>query len=135
MPIPTELFATIMERISPDSAAVDSLRVWQALFDKFAPLLGPLSVELLFARALAHNKAAFPWLPQAEPNGERLAFDEFGQLLAQYGAEDVIAVNQALLASYTSNLAGLIGMRLTTVLLTAAFVPAAANKNMKEDTA
>lgn len=131
MQIPTELFATIMERIAPDSAAEDSLRVWQALFDKFAPLLGPLSVELLFTRALTLNKGAFPWLPETPDE----AFGAFGQLLAGQTADDIIAVNRALLATYTTTLAGLIGMRLATSLLQSAFPTADANKNIKEDTA
>lgn len=135
MPIPTELFATIMERITPDNAAADSLQVWQALFDKFTPLLGPLSVELLFGRALTLNRTVFPWLPQGGADASQTEFAAFGQLLGDLSREDVIAVNRALLASYTTVLAGLIGMRLATVLLQATFAPADANKNMKEDTA
>jgi hypothetical protein len=124
MPIPTELFTTIAGRITSDSAhgsKAAAIRVWQTLFNKFAPLLGPLSADLLFARSLRVNGAAFPWLPQVAPNAAPAAFGAFERSLDGRTAQDIVEVNHALLSTYTSVLAELIGARLATQLLAAAF--------------
>jgi len=124
MPIPTELFATIVAPIATASGqepATEAIRVWQTLFRKFGPLLGPLSTELLFARSLAIHTPQYPWLPRIAPAAARTAFAEFERILAARAPEDIVAVNHALLASYTKGLLDLIGAGLTTRLLAAAF--------------
>jgi hypothetical protein len=132
MPIPTELFATIMGNISissaPDSAAA-ATRVWRTMFRKFSPLLGPLSADLLFARSLAEQEAAFPWLPRIAPGAESTAYEAFERSLDSRSTEDILAANRAMLLTYTTVLADLIGMRLATNFLGAAF----AIENTKEN--
>lgn len=132
MPIPTELFETIIRHLAPGcgtATGADAVRVWRTLFGKFGPLLGPLSTDLLFARSLAAQEAAFPWLPQTGPAGARFAFGAFERCLEGLASDDVIAVNRALLSSFTTLLAELIGMRLTVSFLQAAFPDVAHNKN------
>jgi hypothetical protein len=132
MPIPTELFTTIMAPIAADSSpepATEAIRVWHALFRKFGPLLGPLSTHLLFARSLATLTSDYPWLPRVAPATARTAFEEFERSLEARAAEDIVAANHALLASYTTGLVNLIGAALTTRLLEAAFPDNKTNTN------
>ena len=135
MPLPTELFATIMGRLSADNAAesaAEAMRLWQTLFRKFSPLIGPLSAELLFVRSLAAQQAAFPWLPHVAPGATRTAFAEFERSLDSRTAEDIVAANHALLVTYISVLADLIGVRLATKFLGTAFAEDETNKNIQE---
>lgn len=123
MPIPTELFTTIMAPIavaSPEPAA-SAIRVWYTLFRKFSPLLGPLSTELLFARSLATHASDYQWLPRVAPAAARTAFEEFVRSLDGRRPDEIIAANQVLLASYTRGLVDLIGAGLTIRLLEAVF--------------
>ena len=135
MPIPTELFATIMGRFAADNAsdpAAVAVLVWRKLFRRFNPLIGPLSTELLFARSLAAHKASFPWLPQVAPGASRTAFDAFEHSLDGRAAEDIFAVNRALLTSYTTIVAELIGAALATKFVEAAFADDDTNKKIEE---
>jgi hypothetical protein len=84
-------------------------------------LIGPLSTELLFARALTTHERAFPWLPQAVPGAPRPVFEEFERSLDSRMPDEIAAVNRALLATYTTGLAELIGPGLVTRFLQAAF--------------
>ena len=132
MPIPTELFATIMAPIAADSSpepATEAIRVWHTLFRKFSPLLGSLSTELLFARTLAMHASDYPWLPRVAPAVARSAFEEFERSLDARGTEEIVAANRALMASYTTGLVDLIGAGLTTRLLETAFPDNKTNTN------
>ena len=133
MPIPTELFATIMKRLdaqSADDAAAEAARLWQTLFEKFSPLIGPLSAQLLFMRSLATHEAVFPWLPRIAPASVQTAFPEFERSLDGRSAEEIVAANRALLSTYTTILSELIGVRLAAKFLGAAFLDDETNKNV-----
>lgn len=135
MPIPTELFTTIMAHTAPASprdTAAAAIRVWHVLFRKFGPLLGPLSADLLFARSLAAHEAAFPWLPRIAPDNVRTAFREYERSLEYRAPEDIVAANSALLATYMAVLSDLIGERLATRFLGAAFPDVETNKETEE---
>lgn len=127
MSIPTELLATISGRLAPGGApatAADAVRVWRTVFQRFDPLLGPLSTALLFARAMDTQAAAFPWLPQtsaAQP--AQTAFDRFAHSLDGRSPDDILATNRALLASFAEQTSELIGAGLATRFLRAAFPP------------
>ena len=124
MAIPSELLVQIASRLAPDGGAAtaqDALGVWARLFGKLGPLLGPLSNELLFARSVTTRQPAFPWLPQFEPGAESTAFAGFDPCLDARSPEEIVAVNRALLETYTTALADLIGAQLATRLLRAAF--------------
>jgi hypothetical protein len=129
MPIPNALFAKIMGSISADNVPESAIRVWQTLFRKFAPLLGPLSADLLFARSLAEQQAAFPWLPHIAPEAAATAFAEFERSLDNRTVEDIVAANRAMLSTYITVLSELIGVGLAANFLGAAFVDEHTNKN------
>jgi hypothetical protein len=131
MPIPTELFATIMAPIAADSPepAADAIRVWHVIFRRISPLLGPLSADLLFARSLAMHASDYPWLPRVAPAAARTAFPEFERSLDARAAQDIVAANRALLESYTTGLVNLIGAGLATRLLETAFPDNKTNTN------
>ncbi|THC45684.1 hypothetical protein C2862_04130 [Massilia sp. Mn16-1_5] len=138
MPIPTELLVKITSKLAPDdgpATAEDALHVWRTLFGKLAPLLGPLSTELMFARSLAARQPAFPWLPRLAPDAEPAAFSRFAPCLDGRSPDDILAANRVLLETFTSALAELIGVPLATRLLHAAFPDDDANKNTLEKSA
>lgn len=108
---------------------MDAIVIWRALFKKFAPLIGPLSTELLFARSLAVHAGAFPWLPQVAPGAARPLLDEFERSLDKQTPDEIAAANHALLASFTTSLSELIGSGLVIRFLQAAFQHDESNKN------
>jgi hypothetical protein len=125
MPIQTELLATILARLRPDNRPADAASaagIWRTLFDCFGPLIGPLSVGLLFERTMIKHVDAFPWLEEAidAASGARV-LDVFTLLLDGLPAPDIEAANRAMLTTYTDELAGLIGASLTSRLLQTAF--------------
>lgn len=136
MQIPTELLALITDRLSPGGkpgSAEDAIQVWQRVFAKFRPLIGPLSTDLLFVRALFCHDRDFPWLRElggldGSYDGHEV-FGAFVRRLDEQPPEDIVAVNRALVATYAAELADLIGDRLAGRFLHAAFAPADAHKN------
>jgi hypothetical protein len=132
MPIPTELFATIAARFTPDNGTATvaaALRVWNTLFDRLALLIGPLGTQLLFTRSMAIQASAFPWLPQPPAGAQQQAFELFERCLHDLAPEDLLTVNLALLGTFTTVLADLIGERLATRQLRLAFPGDEADKN------
>ena len=127
MPIPTELLATITDRLTPNggpATANHATSVWACVFARFDPLIGPLSTQVLFARTLALHEDIFPWLPQAlTPDQARQVFDTFTRALDGLQEDDLLAANRTLLTSYSTQLAELIGARLATQFLRSAFPP------------
>ncbi|UVW28111.1 hypothetical protein [Massilia sp. H6] len=115
------------ERLSPNggpATADAAVKVWHCVFSRFNPLIGPVSTQALFARALALHQHAFPWLPQAlTPEQSRQAFDIFAGTLVGQPADALLAANRALLETYSTELADLIGTRLATQFLRSAFPP------------
>lgn len=135
MPIPNKLFATIMAHMaaaSPSEARCAAIRVWHILFRTLGPLLGPLSADLLFARSLAAQEAAFPWLPRIAAGAAGTAFREFERSLGDRSPNDITAVNRALLSTYTTILSDLIGERLATRFLGGAFPDVKTNQDIQE---
>lgn len=132
MPIPTELFVTIAARFTPDNEPANptaALRVWDALFDRLTPLLGPLGAHLLLARSLDIQAAAFPSLSHPLPAEYQACRALFEHSLRELAPADLATVNVALLGTYTTVLADLIGERLATRLLRTTFQETKAEKN------
>ena len=122
-------------RLAADNAAqsaAEAIRLWQTLFSKFSPLIGPLSAELLFVRSVTTQEAAFPWLPHIAPGATRTAFAEFERSLEGRTSEEIVAANQALLLTFVTVLADLIGLRLATKFLGTAFADDETNKNIED---
>ena len=125
----------MMGRLAADSAAksaTEAVRLWQTMFRKFSPLIGPLSAELLFVRSLNAHAAAFPWLPEVGPGNTKTAFAQFERSLDGRTAEEIVAANHALVQTYITVLADLIGVRLAIKFLGTAFADDAINKNSEE---
>lgn len=113
MPIQTELLATLMVRLTPQAGSgsvADAIDVWNLLFRRFSPLIGPLSTAVLFERVLVLQAQAFPWLPRVgvTPSAHS-PFALFTQLLEDQSPEQMLAANRALLESFVHELADLIG--------------------------
>ena len=125
-----------MERLTPDGepGASDAVQVWQRLFTKFRPLIGPLSNHLLFDRLLFEHSAEFPWLESlAGPDGSDdpdEAFSAFVHRLREQPPEVIVSANRKLVTAYVTALVDLIGERLATRFLHAAFAPGDAHKNI-----
>ncbi len=137
MPIPNALPALITERLHPGGrpgTADDAIALWQSMFAKFRPLLGPLSTDLLFVRTLFGHSREFPWLGElAGLDGSHDAREAFGAFVDRmYGRapEEIVAVNHRLLTAYAAEIVDLIGERLATRFLHAALAPADAPKNI-----
>ncbi|VXC58899.1 hypothetical protein [Massilia sp. 9I] len=127
MPIQTQLLATILARLGPDSSAADAASaagIWHIVFTSLSPLIGPLSAGLLFERVLMLHTASFPWLADATTGASDASLlDAFVRTLHGRSATEIDAANRALLSSYTDELAGLIGASLASRLLQKAFFP------------
>lgn len=125
----------MMERLAADTAAesaTQAVALWQTMFRKFSPLIGPLSAELLFVRSLLANQAAFPWLPHIAPDATRTAFAAFEHSLGGRSAEEIVAANHALVRTYITVLADLIGVKLAIKFLGTAFAVNNPNKKIEE---
>lgn len=132
MPLSTELLATITDQLSPGGkpgTAEDAAHVWRRLFAKFRPLLGPLSTDLLFIRILFEHGKDHPWLREAAAAQPGEAHALFLRHLQDQAPGEVVAVNRALVTTYVTELADLIGERLASRFLHAAFAPGGAQTN------
>ena len=128
MPLPTDLLATMTATLAAGTPD-DAIRIWLLLRNKLDPLLGALGSELLFVRSLDANRATYPWLPETGSLPvHQTAFAQFQQRLTELEPPVLARVNQALLATYTDALCELIGLRLTTRFLRAAFPASPAEK-------
>ena len=134
MPPLTELLATIMDRLRPGETpgnVADAVQVWNTLKARFAPLIGPLSTDLLFVRILSEHARDFPWLAVcAAKDTPQDSFEAFVLCLGKLAPADVVAANQTLLTSYIVYLSDLIGERLVTRFLDSAFPSGATGKNI-----
>lgn len=137
MPISPELLALITDRLSPNGKpgnADDAVQVWQRMFAKFRPLIGPLSTHLLFNRTLFSHAPDFPWLQDLAgldgSHDANAAFGAFMRRLHEQAPEQIVAVNRVLLGTYAAELAELIGERLAGRFLHAAFAPNDVHKNI-----
>ena len=117
MDLKNELLLTLMARVDHSSEAAalrDIIIVWLALLGKFAPLIGPGSVQILFRRTLDVNRAAFPWLPAISANGAGDEhFGAFETILKTQPSDEMIRATRALLDTFIDSLFSLIGATLT----------------------
>ena len=134
MPPLTELLATITDRLRPGGEpgnADDAVQVWNTVQARFAPLLGPMSTDLLFVRTLSEHARDFPWLEACAAQGAPGdAFKAYVLCLGKLAPADIEAANQTLLTSYIVYLSELIGERLVTRFLASAFPSGATGKNI-----
>jgi len=132
MPLTPELLAIITDHLGPAGKpgnADGAAWVWQRLFATFRPLLGPLSTETLFVRTLFGHGGEVHWLREAAASPPGEAFALFLRRLQEQAPEEIVTVNRALLLTYATELADLIGDRLASRFLHAAFAPDTAHKD------
>jgi hypothetical protein len=107
---------------SEEAVLADVLVLWHAVLGRFSPLIGPSSVQVLFMRSLAANRAAFPWLPRNnEHHAAATPFSAFEAILKTQPPDEVLRSTQALLGSYIDSLFTLIGRTLTAQFLHSVF--------------
>ncbi|MES3021052.1 MAG: hypothetical protein V4857_05640 [Pseudomonadota bacterium] len=118
----TELLQAIKRELAACGAGTPVAGAAAALCErigqKFRPLVGPASLALLLARSLETQRARFPWLPRS---AEAAALEHS---FAAREASEVAAATAAVLDTFVSLMASLIGTRLTFQYLRSAF-PAA----------
>ncbi len=140
MPTDNEQLREIINEIQARHAGTDAgevtalaIGIWRQLAFKFVPLLGPNSVNSIYARSLESNKSAFPWLPDSvRQDVADLPLMALKASLLVRRADEVILANSALLDTFVNLLATLIGARLTIPFLRSAFPHEAHQKNTQE---
>ncbi|MET0859061.1 MAG: hypothetical protein ABWY27_20105 [Telluria sp.] len=125
MALKNEILLTLIERVDTSAQATvlaDVAVIWQKVLGRFSPLIGPSSVNVLFARSLDANRAAFPWLPPSDQNNAaEMPFSAFEAVLKIQSPDEVIRATQALLGTYIDSLYTLIGRTLTEQFVGSAF--------------
>ena len=121
------------DRRDAQKLALAAVVSWEQLTSRLIPLLGPDSVYLIYRRSLDLNKSVFPWLPmESEIHPFRARFADLRQCLEQQPVDDSLRANFCLLYTFVEVLAALIGERLATDMLRAAFAKAVAPDPPKE---
>jgi len=105
------------------SVAEATLRTWQLMADRLAPVIGTKGVDTLFSYSLYLTCATYRWLEIAENHGENA--DLPASILARLSSREADAAAEAgytLLVTFTELLATMIGESLTERLLLPAWV-------------
>lgn len=117
--------ATFAQLIAQDAdagqIAENAACAWRALEAALSPIIGQRAVAALYKRSVALVHADFPWLTarEADSLGNRQS-DDFALLrtvLSQQTSSNAKAAHWALLRTFRSLLAGLVGESLTERLL------------------
>jgi hypothetical protein len=136
MTVDDELVLALTRHVAARSGAVlaDDIAVsWLKIMRKFAPLIGPGSVLLMFGRSIENNVAAFGWLPVlALPMHADNAVERLRASLTKRKSAEILAAHRAILASFIDLMTTLIGARLTVQFLHAALPAASAGSTTEE---
>lgn len=135
MSLNNDLLSAIMRSMDVDrglATAAGARAIWDRLTRKFTPLLGPGSTSLLFTRSLDANRQQFAWLPPGEQPGSNPPFMALETCMAERSPEEIMMSTRALLDTYIDMLTTLIGARLTTQFVHAAFPADDAERNTEE---
>lgn len=104
-----------------DVSAALAVATWARVVARFAPLLGRLSVGLIYSRSLELHRSTYPWLiPGTYTNNIETSLIELQQSLSGRPADEVIEASCAVMATFGEILDALIGEHLTTKFLHAA---------------
>ena len=140
MPTDNEQLHEIISEIQARHAGADAgavagaaIGIWRQLAFKFVPLLGPNSVNSIYARSLESNKQAFAWLPASlRQDVSELPLAALKTALENRRTDEIILANNALLNTFINLLATLIGARMIIPFLRSAFPSDAPPKNIQE---
>lgn len=114
-----------LQATAQQSAAVFGV-LWSGLDVALAPIIGTRGVEALGLRSLRLVSGVYPWLA-ASPSAGLALFDplRLPPLLAERSAREALAAGNAVLQTFHSLLASLIGSSLTDRLLQPVWGPTA----------
>ena len=105
---------------SDAEAANEATLILQRLARKFAPLIGPASVQMIVARCLDAGRVDHAWLGQESgPGMSAPPYDGLRTAFERADKEAVLASTNTMLMTYASQLNTLIGGRLTEQFLRA----------------
>src|SRR5688572_23668545 len=117
--------ATFAQLIAQDADAAQiaekAVCAWRAVEAALAPIIGQRAVAALYKRSVALVHADYPWLMAREAgslrNRQSDDFDLLRTMLSQQSSSNAMAAHWALLRTFRSLLAGLVGESLTERLL------------------
>ena len=125
MPISARLLSAITGplRAAPDAeVANEATLILQRLARKFAPLIGPASVQMIVERGLDACRIDHAWLGLgSDPGMSTPPYDGLRAAFERAEKEAVLAATDAMLMTYAGQLNTLIGGRLTEQFLRATF--------------
>jgi hypothetical protein len=112
------------------TVAEDSLRHWEEVLSRLAPVIGDSAFRVLFARSLHRTRHAFPWLahdatPSAYP------FVGLMESLRERTGAQAEDANRQLLAAFVGLLDELIGKPLATRLMNTPTLPGPTNQETR----
>ena len=112
----------------PQTIVDDTIKLWDSLASEIISIIGEVGFQSLYHRSIYLSSAEYPWLAAATnltPDGSR-----FGSLRSALQAQDgdqAVAASIALLGTFFDIVIRLIGERLTTNILRAAWGDEAVN--------
>ncbi|MES2296721.1 MAG: hypothetical protein V4582_06735 [Pseudomonadota bacterium] len=128
--------AILAHQVRAQADAIEGmLAAWVGIDAKFASVIGPSGVRLIYIRSIDAARHAFPWLAAAVPPGEDAGAAALAPLAAALRKHAPLAAtaNDVLLDHFIDLLATLIGARLTMQILRSAFPDACPTENSEEN--
>jgi hypothetical protein len=101
---------------------------WAAIAAELIPLVGRDGFKVLYERSVYLTQARFPWLA---PQQADLSFISLNASLAARGSDDAFRASVELLVVFADLLTGLIGEKLTSSIISAAWGDDASNIGAK----
>jgi hypothetical protein len=112
------------------TVAADSLRDWEEVLSRLAPVIGDNAFRVLFARSLHKTRYAFPWLAHgAAPSP--YPFVGLKESLREHTGAQAEDANRELLAAFVALLNDFIGKPLATRLLDTPASPGPINQETR----
>lgn len=111
----------------PDTAGIASVELLQMLADALGNVIGEEGFESLLSRSVRRASVCYPWL-QLDPKDRRTdpEFEQLRQAFHGRDAAEAQAASTLLFTTLVDTLAILVGVHLTTLILTSALASARA---------
>ena len=104
------------QRMDAPAIAAATVRSWDLLWSRLAPIIGEDGFRVLFARSLHRTRVKHPWLAREPVKGD-VPFLALKASLESQTSERAQAASQALKANFNELLNALIGEELVSRLL------------------
>ena len=138
MPLSARLLSDITHelRAAPvDMAAHEAIVIWQRLANKFVPLIGSSSVQVIVCRMIDANQPPHPWLSRlTNPRMTTPPYDGLRAALEAAGPDNIHSATTAMLMTYVCELKTLIGARLTEQFLRSVFAASVPDEDTRSNT-